>query len=248
MIVAVSTCRRPGGVSYLGETLASLDAAGAREHGRFIVSDGPPPDVCPDGWRVLADPSGPHGSTSNLWAALRLAHTEGPSRLLFVEDDTVWCTNAVRAAAALEVPADVAFVALFHAAHGLLRDPQSGRNERDGLDVQPFQGPIYCFNQALVLPARTVAYLVRRDPNELPANERLWGPHGEVGNASDRVLGAFCFASPWPRYGVVQPNFVQHIGAQTAVEPRARNASDRTAQIRSRTFRGLNYDALTWRP
>lgn len=239
MLVAVMTCERINGAVYLGDTLASLDAAGAREHDRLIVSDGPPPECETWGWPMIIDP-GPAGSTECMMRALRAAARRG-GPLLLVEDDVRLCRNAVRAAARLEVPRELAFVSLFHAT---IRPPEPGRR---GLARYDFEGPIYCFSQALLLPERTVRYLASRDYRELPIGQRRWEA-GTLGNASDLVLGALLYRGGYRHYGIAWPNFAEHTGAQSAVEPNGADGADRLRNIRSRWYAGDEFDALTWRP
>jgi hypothetical protein len=89
LLVAVTTCPRPEGASYLGQTLASLAP-----------------------WRPLVlNDRDLRGARWNTWVALNAARYY--DRLLLLQDDVIAAPGLLDVAANLEIPDDVGFVS-FH--------------------------------------------------------------------------------------------------------------------------------------
>lgn len=235
VILAVSTCERAGGVSYLPETLASIDAQGGAELDRWLFCNGETAEahLAPDGWRVsFGAPTQRRSSRVNFWRALEQACTVG-SDLLFFEDDVHCCKNAVTRMASLVCPNDCAFMSFYDHAHP--------RQRREGGVWGIFRAPLpddfhgmgYGGTQALLLPLRTCAYLAAIDPFSirLDASERQ----------CDKVLADFCAASPWPRFAQHAPSLVRHTGLVSAVRPGTAAPNWRHSPI---SYPGDWFDAL----
>jgi len=219
-IVVVSTCVRPSGVSYLADTIASLDANGAGVLPRALLINGYPTEAELEtmyaatrerGWGVSETrPAEPQSSRSNLWRALRLAR-DMRSDLLFFEDDLIACKNAVTRMAQVVCPDDCAFVSFFD------HCPPNRRRADGawGLHVAPlpedFDGSGWGGTQALSVPLRTSEYLARLDPFSIRTVAR--------DRQSDKVLADFCAASPWPRFAMHAPTLFRHTGIVSAAHP-----------------------------
>lgn len=234
-VVVVSTCSRPTGVSYLADTLDSLDRAGAGDvaNDRIVLCNGPfASDVTIVGWTVHAKSDEFRSSRSNFWHAVRLA-AYWATDLLFFEDDIHCCKNAVTRMASVRCPDDAAFVSFYDHAH-----PRQRRaNGAWGLHVAPlpedFDGAGYGGTQALLLPLRTCQYLAPLDPFSIRIDcaERQ----------CDKVLADFCAVSPWPRFAMHVPTLVRHTGMVSAVRP---GVEAPTWRHSPRSYPGDWFDAL----
>jgi hypothetical protein len=223
-LIVIATCARPGGVSYLDVTAEKLMSAGAdRCPHRVILVDGPEYRT-PAGWVRYNHPKR-QGDSRTMWTAFRIALESGAEQLLYCEDDIIPCRNAVRRMLALSTPDRFAFVD-FHD----MRELVSGQPV--GLwPLQPGTFHAYRGNQCMLIPRRTLAWLVA-----------LHDPSGDpfiVG--SDGVLGGCIVRSPWPFYAAHAPCIVRHVGEVSAAHPDARIEDGRLPTC----YSGDTFDAAT---
>ena len=203
-MIAVITCKRPSGVDYLASTLAQIDEA-PRRFRRIVFSDRGSAAV-PPGWENVVHSYVPpwKGKPENKWIALMAiseAARTGEDLCLF-EDDIQFCPGAVAEIEGMRVPDDLAWVTFFSPWLG------PGATTPDGL-WRSSVASTFVMAQALKIPARTCAALAA-----IRADEARWPRYGVVG--SDELLAAIGREERW-RYGIVKPNLVQHIGADSAV-------------------------------
>jgi len=202
--VTITTCARPGGVSYLRETAEALLREGA-DHCTYkaVIVDGVLDDK-PRGWTTVS-----HVLVCSvravMWRAFRYAKQRDVDMLLYCEDDITPCRNAVRHILQTRVPEDCAFVDF----HDMV-ELRSGASR--GLHVRRFDGLLrhkYIGNQCMMFPRRTIDWLVQRDPvyDYAPVHH------------ADAALGKLLEASPWPQYGICVPALVRHIGEVSAAHP-----------------------------
>lgn len=229
----------PRRTSYLSETLAGLDREGADVFdAKLVASDGPleNKDVT---WPTSVF-EGPSGTRKAFWRVFRLAVDRNVDRLVIVEDDVMPCRNAMHYIRKFEVPEDLAFVSFFEmkeltptAAPGLYSLGLFEVGPKDGMRKQT---RLYCGNQCLLLPRRTLDYLVTCDPFDsgLPKDRWLLPDF-----SSDSVMGWHLDHSPWPRYGAHVPCLVEHIGAISTYRD-GRTLEGRQAVV----FPGGHFDAL----
>ena len=239
--VVVVVLTTPRGKTYLQDTIASLNAGGARDVGfgrdaLRVLHDGLPAGhtllpIPPDseGWshELLSEvPSG------NLRAFMRvfelfLEHDEHASHLLFFEDDIVVCKNALATMLQIGVPADCAFTSFFDMkeAHPLL---SAGlyRVSTMGQDGRGYWG-----SQALLWPRRSIEFLVSRK-DKILASGNL--------HSSDCLFGAHLLYSPWIQYALCVPNLVEHVGDVSAIWSWVPKVNRK-----STSFRGQTFDAQT---
>jgi hypothetical protein len=146
VLVSVLTCSRPGGASYVEQTLAALDAALGSSVPKLLVSDGGV--VACDGWQLLSLMKQPRtsGQIDNKragWYAIREARKRDCD-LLFMEDDVLPLTpSSVSTMTTHEVPAELAWTSFFHR----LRQP--------GM----YPCAIFDMSQALLIPRRSIEWL-----------------------------------------------------------------------------------------
>lgn len=218
------TCARPGGVSYLGATLAALDRAGADGVARCVLVDGPELPEVPAGWELLPGQPRRIGGTLQLWRAFRLAAERSAERVLYCEDDITPCQNAIRYLLTLQIPEDVAFIDA-----RVLREDLQGAPGLRRVELTQRRRP-YWGTQALILPLRTCEWLIGRDPLSLPI-----GDHEKHG---DLILGELAGRSPWPRYGAHLPRLVRHDGVVSS-------AHDGVSRPATAGWPGEAFDAMT---
>jgi len=225
-LIAVSTCLRPGGVSYLRETLRSLEAAGASNFPKIVFSNGPIPpiDICP--WPCQETTTA--SSRSNLVAAISMAANLNAERLLFFEDDILACVGAVERMATVKIPGDVSFMT-FHDLKELQNDetmrPSVMRVPAKGFDGRGFWG-----NQAIAIPNLTLRYLAKKDFFSIRRDELPGG--------GDSSIGDLAASSPRPFFSVHIPSLVRHTGAVSVAHPGAQ-----LGKRQPRNYRGDSFDA-----
>ena len=224
-LVVVLTCARPAGApDYLPETLAALDNEGALgAWQKHVICDGPALAGHFPGWRIHATESR-RGTREAHWRAFWLAAALGAERLVFFEDDVQPCRNAVKWLLEVTIPNNVCAVL----PHDFKEVPEGAV---PGLYARPANG-LYSRGmwgcQALVLPARTVYYLVGRDPRAR-ATDRP--------ESVDRALGIELDCSPWPHVAICAPSLADHVGeASTGTSARLH---------RTRNFAGRQFDATS---
>jgi hypothetical protein len=236
-LVVVTTCPRPKAVSYLSDTLKLLDAAGASEVDRMVVSDGPiDRSSVESGWNLIERP-GPSGTRNAFWGMLGAVLKERPrlDRLLVFEDDVSPCKNAITRALKTEIPSRCAFVSFFD-----MRELPKG--SPDGLHVLSCMGGdlrgFWGFQSVMFRP-EVVRYLAASNPLSVAkgstANDRF---HNDVAVA--RLL----FKSPWTKVAVHVPCLVEHRGDVSAWGD-FNNSSRIMKSIRATNFRGEDFNALS---
>jgi hypothetical protein len=90
--------------------------------------------------------------------------------------------------------------------------------------------------QAVLIPRRTLEYLVKRDPYSVWAFNTA--RHG------DRVVETFVGTSPWPRLAYHVPSLVRHIGTVSVAHPDRRFPNKHVPDL----YLGDEFDALTLPP
>ena len=237
----------PRKTSYLFDTLSRLDMAGASEFDRrLVLSDGSLPEQSETevraiytksglGWPTEVYP-GPSGTRIAFWRAFKIAYERGFDRVLIVEDDITPCKNALRYINSFSVPDDLAFVSFFEMKE-LNSTDQYGLHDLGLFQFPRMKTRMYCGNQCMLIPRRTLEYLVACDPSdpELPADRWI-----VPASSSDCVMGWHLSRSPWPRYGGLMPNLVQHIGEVSSL-PEYSTLEGRL----SACFPGEDFDAMT---
>ena len=219
----MNTTTRPAGADYFGATLAQLEAAGAKglpADSKVIYSDGPFERPRPAGWRVIETPRA-EGTRPVLKRACELARAAGRD-LVFFEDDLQVAAGAVEQICAFEVPEELAFVSFF--------DSVTPPGAAAGLHVYDLRDPApYWGLQAVRIPARSLPHLwPARGPQLVMPRARQAGPQC----SRDYAMKFFLRFSPTPRYGVLFPHLVQHIGDVSAVN--SRRAQEFAAEGRQR--------------
>lgn len=194
-MICVITHPRPGGASYLLDTLAAIDESALGI--RMVVCDSPYPlPDLPPAWELHRFERAATERPENRWALWRcfhLAHDRGED-LIVCEDDIALCANAARHAEWLPVPHDVHWISLY--------DPHFRMTAPHCLARMP--GETFVFAQMIKFPLRTCT-LFRNVGCE------RWDRIG-----SDDQLGA------WGRlmsmtYAIHVPSLAQHVGAVSAV-------------------------------
>lgn len=206
-LVSISTCVRPGGVSYLEPTAEALVREGAGECGvRAIFWDGPVQRPTA-GWDAIGHAGAPEGSRFNMWRVFRFALERQADRLVYCEDDIVPSKNAIRKICSLEVPEWAAFID-FHDMKELRRagEPGMHRVPAAGYDRRGYWG-----TQCMSFPRRTLEWLAQRDPATVARRA--------LPNCADATLGWLLVSSPWPMYAAHLPCLVRHAGAVSAAHP-----------------------------
>lgn len=194
-ILAVSTCPRPEGASYVKATLESVDAAGADLcDEKLVISDGLfdrnnlPESTKHRPWTVV-EFGGPSGSSRAMWHVFEAVTRRGADQIIFVEDDVVMAKNAVQRILQVGVPDDLFLVTYF--------DPDRLR-PRTPPGVYKFPTRVYMCNQCFCMPRRVMEYLLKRGIGDT-----------ESSDTSIVIQGG---RSPWPWYGTHAPCLVEHVG------------------------------------
>lgn len=216
--IIVSTTQRSR--DYLSDTVRRIDQTGGLSYKRTIYCDGPFSGTQPAGWGLVQTKERA-GSRVALLNALRGVTND----VLLLEDDLALCANAVTAMVSYPIPNDAAFVSFFDE-----RTPPGAR----GLQIRSLDEGSFWGTLAIKLPARFIPYLYARS----------FATNG-LCHGRDYALQYFAKRSPWPRYGLVFPNLVQHVGDESSVN------SSRAAQMhaaglkrQSQNYPGDTYDAL----
>lgn len=215
-LLAVKTCPRPDGVSYLQRTLESLAKAGALENNdRVVISDGYESLAIRD-WAITMGP-GPSGPAMALGRVLQQARQY--DQILLFEDDLVACKNAIPWMLKVGVPDDLFLVSFFDV-------------DRCKTGTEPglyrFPNRVFSSTLCVLLPKRSVEFLLSRD--QFHRHE-----------SADSLLSSEMGLSPWPYYGLHYPSLVEHVGAVSAKDPLAKLVKGRVATH----FVGVDFDALS---
>jgi hypothetical protein len=227
-IVVLTT---PGRVDYRTETLASLDASGAKKFkGRKVVfCDGTDAtfDV-PEGWEACPMMKALSGTTVATLTALRRAYEGGASDVLFFEDDVRACKNAVALMEAVAVSDDLGFLVFSDIRGFSVAEPSLRRLPGAGPDGRGHWG-----NQALKISADALRYLQSAPIFFV-----------DKASASDVVLGHMLASppSPWKEYGVCSPSIFEHVGERSEALPGIPFSGPGRA---THNFAGIDYDAMS---
>jgi len=223
-LIVVLTCRRPG-AAYATETIRQINESAPSSEEKVLLSDGPPPEglEAPPSWRVVEEPRPviPPQNKHTAWKAFELAFA-AKSDLCFFEDDLLLAKNAAARIARFHVPDDLAFVTFF----------STWLTSRQPIGLWRIHAATYVMAQSLKFPLRTVGELLlaRQSPE--------W--HNTKQGGFDEVLRRFAMARGW-RYGIHNPNLVQHVGETSAV------GNGRLSENRvTPNFAGAGTDALAF--
>src|SRR5574342_1289670 len=227
VLVVLTTPNR--GKSYLKDTLASLDRAGAKDVEKFLVVDGDPALIGAHfGWSTYGRVGLSPGNLYSFRDVFRLGSEY--DRMLFFEDDVVACKNAVHRMRQVGVPDDCAFTSFFDmkdcpygAADGLRKIPVMGADGRG------FWG-----TQAVMFPRGTMKYLVD--------NARFWVDEVPNKHSADTLFSHQLLYSPWTQYALHVPNLVEHVGEVSSVFSWVPKVNRKAT-----SFRGEGFDALSLR-
>jgi hypothetical protein len=205
-LLLVLTARRWHGKNFLNQTIKSLEAAGASAMTRIIYSDGPIDLTGSEypAWGLVEDGEEcSNNPTDGARRAMAYALACDCDHLVFCEDDIVMRRGGIETIANTPVPDNCAFVSfsnprtgqrgLHIVPAGEVRDPQT--------NVAQVWGA-WC----LKIPRRFLERLVVEMPGEC--------------KATDVAIGQVAMRSPWPRYAIVVPNLVQHVGWRSEEEGR----------------------------
>jgi hypothetical protein len=237
------TCPRPPGqADSLHATLRALDGAGAGDlASKVVFSDGPLPGaeiVTAPGrrpWLVREHADGPSGTIPALLRMWRGALALGADALLMFEDDVLPCRNAVHRMVRHGVPDDCALASFLD----MNRMPEGTEEGLYRVTGHGFSTPTttpFWGHQALLVPRRTLQEVAALSPEATAEMVHRFGL------GSDCMLGHLMAtgAISRPSYGVHVPSLVQHVGAQSRVNPESRD------HVRpARNFPGADFDALT---
>jgi hypothetical protein len=236
-LLVVLTAPRPGGISYLARTLASIDEAGGGWPDQKVVYvDGPPlAQPLPPGWEVVAEATPYRDEAKSMWACFQLALDRGAERLTFFEDDVRCATGAMKTIAETPIPETVELVKWYDGfvregagiVEVVINEPKKlGDKEEAG-----FRGAC-----AMTLPRRTLEMLVEHP---------VW-KGWKFRHFGDGLMGR-CLDGR--RYGVWTPNVIQHVGGMSATGNRGlfngrRSASFTDPHLWSDAL-GVNVDQVT---
>lgn len=219
LIKVLTTPREP---NYVGDTLRSLDAAGAAEFYCEVVCDGAsmvPPDYGKL-WQMVTLGDEPQGNLRAFFAVLARAYDQDVDRLFYFEDDIVACCEAVTRMAAVGVPDDCAFTAFFD-----MKELAPG--VPDGLfrvAPQGVDGAGWWGFQAVLFPRRTITWLLSK-------RDQILATAKDIKHCSDFFVGDALLRSPWPEVAVHNPSLFEHVGAETSsIWPRQRMGVNRRAR------------------
>ena len=217
-MIAVTTCTRAGGVSYLQATLASIDASARDKHKVLFVDGSAYLTDAPPGWeqRITPRPCVRAENRWPAWSAIResVEHSED---LLLCEDDIKFCRNGVARAETVPIPDDVAFLSYFAPFGDLTMSEGIWRTSMT----------TFGYAQCLRLPLRTLRALI----------EKRWEMTDASNGTTDGVLRAMGVRRGW-KYGVHYPGLVQHVGAVSAI-----GTAGLVGRRVSRAYPGDNFDA-----
>ena len=195
-ILAVSTCPRPEGATYVEATLQSVDAAGADLcDEKLVVSDGPfdrnklPKSSDHRPWEVVESGDGPSGSSIAMWKIFREVVDRGADQLIFVEDDIIMAKNAIPRILQVGIPEDLLFVTYFDVDRFRPKTPTG---------LYRFPTRVYMCNQCFIIPRRSMEYLLMKGIGDTVSSD-----------TSIVIQGG---RSPWPFYGSHAPCLVEHVG------------------------------------
>jgi hypothetical protein len=200
LVVSMTTCRRPHGVSYLEGSLKAVDAD-LTAYQRLLICDGEFPEALTPGWLPIVLPQQAKRNT-NLpdnkqvgWVAIRFAAMIGAD-LLFLEDDIrPLQAGAFSSMVAHQVPDQVAFTSFF----------RGSMNRPEGIHpAGEFQ-----MSQAVKIPLRSLQVLARA--NEID-RERWQGVTGV-----DIEIAEIGSISHWKFEQT--GNLIEHIGLWSASHP-----------------------------
>jgi hypothetical protein len=201
-MIAVITHPRPGGVSYLAQTLASIDES-AKGLRALVCDDLAHELVAPPPWQTFSFQAPMAGDNRwALWRCFRLA-VERCSDLVVFEDDVRLCRGGALYAETLQVPDGVAWVSLY--------DPWFRPQTPRGLWRSKAGGSAWA--QALKFPLRTCQLLDSVgcvDVDQAGSDKQL----AIVGRLFDLD------------YAVHVPSLVQHIGVVSSVGTGGVNVSE----------------------
>lgn len=231
--VAISTCTRPKGASYLKDTLrsivseggiCSLTAGGETPIiGWFIMHDGPlPAEIDDSSIRLTGEENSiefpiiasndrkRQGDLCNFWRVMEFAlHFPDWNRLLFFEDDIRFLgKNSLLRMLTCPFLPDEGLIA-FHDMKELRRDSPRGLHH---LPVTGREGNGLWGLQAAAFPRVVIEYLATR-------SKETFAPKTSDLYRSDRQVEAFLLKSPWPFMSVHCPSLVRHVGDVSAAMP-----------------------------
>jgi hypothetical protein len=228
-LIVVMTCPRKNETTYLSETLAGLDAAGAEKHPhKLVVSDGGTITDCK--WPVAVYP-GPSGTKRALWRVFGLAARSGVRRLIIFEDDVIPCRNAVTQILRSEVPSGCAFMTFFDINEFPKGDQDPGIYKKS---VMGRTGRGFWGVQAMLLPGAVVRFLADQDPTSVMRFKD--NPHHSDIAMSEILMKR----SPWKEMAIHLPCLVEHRGDMSAW--------GNPSKVRATHFPGVGFDALSLLP
>jgi hypothetical protein len=214
-ILTVLTSPRPMGVSYLNDTLTSLDRTGADLcDAKIVISDGPIERRID--WRSIVH-EGPSCSSKAMWRTFEHALYNNFDQLLFCEDDILPANNAVARILEVGVPDDVFMMTFFDV-------DRLKPNVGAGIYRLPLR--LYSCNQCLLIPRRSIEHLMRTGWQNI--------------KASDQAISVLGAKSQTSYYGLHAPCLVEHVGAVSVATPNAQLRKGRVAT----NFCGADFNAL----
>lgn len=228
-ILTVLTSPRPQGGSYLSETIDQLDEHGASGcDEKWIVTDGIGGQLsvgtAQRRWNVLRNPQRT-GNRLAWWRCLQLAREREADWLISCEDDLLVAPGAI-AKVLSEGPGMLTMeraLLTYFDARAIPEGSPAGVYDRP---CYTSESDAFCGAQCMLIPRRTVEYLLTCDPLECPVFRGSF-------HTCDCVMGWFLAQSPWPTYGIVLPTLVDHRGDKSAAAERKHNRP-----VRGRNFAG----------
>jgi hypothetical protein len=212
----VLTSPRSDGVDYLDETIASLEAAGAREFDRIIYSDG---EIAScrwshfEGWKRVQHTHGPSGSLLGTLRAFNFfLNGTSAETLLFFEDDILACRNLIEKMASTVIPEDDAFASFFDCNDFVVAPHEGDLCFKPGFHRFLCNGRKangFWHTQALLLPRRSVRWFV--DSHIFGEIQGLVDQGKPLPNI-DISMGEAFMKSPFKTYLRHYPSLVEHIG------------------------------------
>lgn len=214
---------------YLESTLLQIEREGGEDVPRLLAYDGTlPPDHtsveawyqrATRGWLQMNRPDGPTGVRAIMWWTFQKALDLHADRLLYMEDDLHLSRDAITRALACEVPPHCSLLSFYDYAEF----PATKGRPAAGIHELPFMGNTgrgMWGNQCLLIPRRTLEFVVQREAHEWMDP---W-PHRRDG--ADTLLSwVLASHSPWPTWAVHMPCLVDHAGDESALHHTAHKAS-----------------------